>query len=108
MAALEPGALAAKSTGKARVAHEDVKTRRRPTKEQRRADKMEQILDGAELLFSKHGLHGVTLKDVAKLVGVHHTLLNYYFEGQEKAVRCRLCPPGGGHEHPAHGRAQRI
>src|SRR5947208_2804344 len=40
---------------------------------------MEQILDAAEDLFSKHGLHGVTLKDVAKRVGVHHTLLNYYF-----------------------------
>lgn len=40
---------------------------------------MEQILDAAELLFSKHGLHGVTLKDVANRVGVHHTLLNYYF-----------------------------
>ncbi|PQM27229.1 TetR family transcriptional regulator [Sphingopyxis lindanitolerans] len=41
---------------------------------------MEQILDTAELLFSKHGFHGVTLKDVAKQVGVHHTLLNYYFD----------------------------
>ncbi|HEX4695686.1 TetR/AcrR family transcriptional regulator [Sphingomonas sp.] len=40
---------------------------------------MEQILDVAEELFSKHGLYGVTLKDVAKRVGVHHTLLNYYF-----------------------------
>ncbi|MFZ5719157.1 MAG: TetR/AcrR family transcriptional regulator [Pseudomonadota bacterium] len=40
---------------------------------------MEQILDAAEHLFSQHGLHGVTLKDVAKRVGVHHTLLNYYF-----------------------------
>ena len=40
---------------------------------------MEQIYDAAEELFSKHGLHGVTLKDVAKQVGVHHTLLNYYF-----------------------------
>nr|WP_163959556.1 TetR/AcrR family transcriptional regulator [Sphingomonas insulae] len=40
---------------------------------------MEQIFDAAEELFSKHGLHGVTLKDVAKQVGVHHTLLNYYF-----------------------------
>ncbi|MDO9337119.1 MAG: TetR/AcrR family transcriptional regulator [Caulobacteraceae bacterium] len=45
---------------------------------------MEQILDAAELLFSKHGLHGVTLKDVAKEVGVHHTLLNYYFEDKKK------------------------
>ncbi|XVJ64330.1 MAG: TetR/AcrR family transcriptional regulator [Sphingopyxis sp.] len=41
---------------------------------------MEQILDTAELLFSQHGFHGVTLKDVAKQVGVHHTLLNYYFD----------------------------
>ena len=40
---------------------------------------MEQILDAAEELFSKHGLYGVTLKDVAQQVGVHHTLLNYYF-----------------------------
>ena len=39
----------------------------------------EAILDAAEELFSKHGLYGVTLKDVAKSVGVHHTLLNYYF-----------------------------
>jgi AcrR family transcriptional regulator len=39
----------------------------------------EQILDAAEHLFSRHGLFGVTLKDVAHRVGVHHTLLNYYF-----------------------------
>src|SRR4029079_9782754 len=52
---------------------------RRPTKVQQRAEKMEQILDAAELLFSKHGLYGVTLKDVAKRVKVHNTLLNYYF-----------------------------
>ena len=57
---------------------EDVK-RRRPTKMQQRAERIEQILDAAEFLFSKHGLHGVTLKDVAKRVGTHHTLLNYYF-----------------------------
>ncbi|MBY8826508.1 TetR family transcriptional regulator [Hephaestia sp. CMS5P-6] len=44
---------------------------------------MEQILDAAEYLFSKHGLYGVTLKDVAKRVGVHHTLLNYYFKDKE-------------------------
>ena len=45
---------------------------------------IEQILDAAEFLFSKHGLYGVTLKDVAKRVGVHHTLLNYYFEDKKK------------------------
>jgi AcrR family transcriptional regulator len=62
----------------------DVKAHRRPTKVQQRADKMEQILDAAEYLFSRHGLHGVTLKDVAKRVGAHHTLLNYYFEDKIK------------------------
>lgn len=56
-----------------------VRPRRRRTKVEQRADKMEQILDAAEYLFSVHGLYGVTLKDVAQKVGVHHTLLNYYF-----------------------------
>lgn len=57
----------------------------RPTKKaEQRAEKIEQILDAAEYLFSRHGLHGVTLKDVARRVGVHHTLLNYYFEDKNK------------------------
>ena len=59
-------------------------TRRPTTKAEQRAETMEQILDEAEYLFSKHGFHGVTLKDVASRVGVHHTLLNYYFEDKEK------------------------
>ena len=58
---------------------EKEKPRRRSTKAEQRAEMIEQILDAAENLFSKHGLYGVTLKDVAKSVGVHHTLLNYYF-----------------------------
>lgn len=58
--------------------------RKRLTKAEQRAETTEQILDEAEYLFSKHGLHGVTLKDVAKRVGVHHTLLNYYFEDKQK------------------------
>lgn len=60
------------------------KTRRRTTKAEQRAETMEQILDAAEYLFSRHGMHGVTLKDVAKRVGVHHTLVNYYFEDKTK------------------------
>ncbi|MBP7338204.1 TetR/AcrR family transcriptional regulator [Niveispirillum sp.] len=63
---------------------EQVKSRRRSTKAEQRAEMMEQILDEAEYLFSKHGLYGVTLKDVAQRVGVHHTLLNYYFEDKKK------------------------
>lgn len=62
----------------------ETKARRRPTtKVQQREEKMEQILDEAEYLFSRSGLHGVTLKDVAKRVGAHHTLLNYYFTDKE-------------------------
>jgi AcrR family transcriptional regulator len=53
--------------------------RPRTRKAEQRAASIEQILDAAEALFSKHGLYGVTLKDVASAVGVHHTLLNYYF-----------------------------
>ena len=63
---------------------EAAKPRRSRTKVEQRADKMEQILDAAEYLFSIHGLYGVTLKDVAQRVGVHHTLLNYYFTDKKK------------------------
>jgi AcrR family transcriptional regulator len=57
---------------------------KRSTKAEQRAEMMEQILDTAEDLFSKHGLYGVTLKDVANRVGVHHTLMNYYFQDKKK------------------------
>lgn len=52
---------------------------KRTKKSEQRAEMMEQILDSAEYLFSIHGLHGTTLKDVATRVGVHHSLMNYYF-----------------------------
>jgi AcrR family transcriptional regulator len=52
----------------------------RRSKAEQRAESLEQILDAAEYLFSKDGLHGVTLRDVAQRVGVHTTLLHYYFE----------------------------
>ena len=52
----------------------------RRTKAEQRAETLEQILDAAEYLFSKNGLHGVTLRDVAQRVGVHTTLLHYYFD----------------------------
>jgi AcrR family transcriptional regulator len=50
------------------------------SKAQQRAESLEQILDAAEYLFSKHGVHGVTLRDVAQRVGIHTTLLHYYFK----------------------------
>ena len=62
---------------------ETEKPKRRSKKAEQRAETMEQILDAAEALFAQHGLYGVTLKDVAKEVGVHHTLLNYYFSDKK-------------------------
>ena len=50
------------------------------TKAEQRAETLERMLDAAELLFSKHGLYGVTLRDVALEVGVHTSLMHYYFE----------------------------
>lgn len=58
--------------------------RKRTAKAERRADMIEQILDTAELLFSRNGFYGVTLKDVAEHIGVHHSLINYYFEDKKK------------------------
>jgi AcrR family transcriptional regulator len=55
----------------------------RRSKAEQRAETLEQILDAAEYLFSRDGLHGVTLRDVAQRVGVHTTLLHYYFEDKK-------------------------
>jgi AcrR family transcriptional regulator len=57
------------------------------TKAEQRAETLEQILDAAELLFSKHGLYGVTLRDVANKVGVHTSLMHYYFEDKTELFK---------------------
>jgi AcrR family transcriptional regulator len=65
------------------------------TKADQRAATMEQIFDAAEELFSQHGLYGVTLKDVAQKVGVHNSLLHYYFKDKKElfdAVIARRAP----------------
>ncbi|MBY8826512.1 TetR/AcrR family transcriptional regulator [Hephaestia mangrovi] len=54
--------------------------RRRRSKAEQRAESLEQILDAAEYLFSKNGFYGVTLRDVAQRVGIHTTLMHYYFK----------------------------
>src|ERR1700729_4588373 len=66
------------------MAERSKKKKRAPrTKAEQRAESLEQILDAAEYLFSKNGLHGVTLRDVAQRVGIHTTLLHYYFEDKQ-------------------------
>jgi AcrR family transcriptional regulator len=52
----------------------------RRSKAEQRAETLEQIMDAAEYLFSKRGLYGVTLRDVAHRVGVHTSLMHYYFD----------------------------
>lgn len=61
-------------------------TRRvRRTKAQQRAETLEQILDSAEYLFARHGLYGVTLKDIGSRADMHTSLLHYYFD-DKKAI----------------------
>ena len=49
-------------------------------KAQRREETTTRILDVAERLFARDGLHGVTLKAVAAEAGVDTALVHYYFE----------------------------
>ncbi len=65
------------------MAQSSTKKRPRKSKAEQRAQSIEQILDAAEFLFSQNGLHGVTLRDVAKRVGIHTTLVHYYFNDKQ-------------------------
>ncbi|MGE0828123.1 MAG: TetR/AcrR family transcriptional regulator [Hyphomonadaceae bacterium] len=54
----------------------------RPLKDSRDKDAREAILDVAEERFSKHGFHGVTVRDVATRAGVNTALIHYYFKSK--------------------------
>lgn len=61
----------------------------------KRLSTREQILDAAEELFSRYGLHDVMLRDVTGQVGVDHSLLHYYFKDKQElfeAVVARRTP----------------
>jgi AcrR family transcriptional regulator len=64
----------------ARAAPKTPAKRGRPPKQRAGAETSETILDVAEDLFSKHGFHGVTLREVAREAGVDTALVHYYFE----------------------------
>ncbi|HEU4625464.1 MAG TPA: TetR/AcrR family transcriptional regulator [Steroidobacteraceae bacterium] len=69
--------------------------RRRNHKARVREASIARILDAAEQLFAEYGYHGVTLKDVAKRVGISSTLIHYHFKGKEsifEAVWARRAP----------------
>lgn len=56
---------------------------KRGVKAEQRAETLERICNSAEALFAQRGFHGVTFKDVATDVGVHTSLLHYYFADKE-------------------------
>jgi AcrR family transcriptional regulator len=79
----------------------------RRSKADQRAETLEQILDAAEYLFSRHGLYGVTLRDVGQRVGVHTSLLHYYFDDKRalfEAVFARRAGVTSGRRMEALGR----
>lgn len=46
----------------------------------------QRILDAAEALFAERGFHGVTIREVARLVGVDAALVHYHFGGKEELL----------------------
>lgn len=54
----------------------------RPLKDSRAKDAREAILDVAEERFSKHGFHGVTVREVATHAHVNTALIHYYFKSK--------------------------
>ncbi len=56
----------------------------RPRKvDQPGADTASRILDHAEALFSRHGFHGVTLREIAAGAKVDTALVHYYFQHKQ-------------------------
>lgn len=75
-----PNPKTAKKAPRKKVANKKAAPAKARTKAEQRAEMLERILDAAELLFSRYGLYGVTLRDVANEVGVHSSLMHYYYK----------------------------
>lgn len=69
------------SPGRAASKKAPARTRRSsvPATETERVDRRQDILHSAEWLFSKHGYHPVTVRDIATHAGVPLALVGYYF-----------------------------
>ena len=53
-----------------------------PRRPQRTFSTSERILDSAEALFARHGVYGVTMREIAEHANVDTALLHYYFESK--------------------------
>jgi AcrR family transcriptional regulator len=49
-------------------------------------DKREQIIEGALIVFSKHGFHKASIKMIAKAAGIKSSALIYHYFADKKAV----------------------
>jgi AcrR family transcriptional regulator len=65
-----------------RTSAKPARGRGRPRFHDEGVDRQNIILDAGEALFSVHGFHGVTVREVAKEAGVDPALLNYYFDSK--------------------------
>lgn len=57
--------------------------RGRPVRDASAAQTREHLLDHAEALFARHGLHGVAIREVARAAKVDSALVHYYFETKQ-------------------------
>jgi len=48
------------------------------------------ILQSALLIFSERGFDGASTRDIAAHTGVHHALINYYFDNKDKLWRAAV------------------
>jgi AcrR family transcriptional regulator len=60
---------------------------------QGRTPAREAILDAARSLFAAHGLHGTTVRAIARRSGLSNTLLYYYFPKKDDLLDALLTPP---------------
>lgn len=59
----------------------------------------ESVIDAAQRLFSERGIHAVSVREIAREVGVSHTLVHLYFGGKEEIVAQVLSRYDGRFHH---------
>ena len=50
------------------------------------SSKQSQLLDTAEMLFSRKGFDGTSVRDIAESAGINTAMISYYFGSKEKLM----------------------
>ncbi|GAA4956084.1 hypothetical protein GCM10023205_17680 [Yinghuangia aomiensis] len=53
-------------------------------------ERRRQVIDTATTLFGTRGFHGISLRDIAKAVGISHSTLLHHFENKDELLRAVL------------------